>query len=89
MHGDDIDFATGTVDKRIRGFDEINMRDKLQRIKGLSADLLDPTTVYEELECNKLLQQFHRFDEEIGAFGGIWQGGSVTSVCRGQGTSKI
>jgi hypothetical protein len=89
MHGDDIDFATGTVDKRIRGFDEINMRDKLQRIKGLSADLLDPTTVYEELECYKLLQQFHRFDEEIGAFGGIWQGGSVTSVCRGQGTSKI
>jgi hypothetical protein len=89
MHGDDIDFATGTVDKRIRGFDEINMRDKLHRIKGLSADLLNPTTVYEELECDELLQQFHRFDEGLGTFGGIWQGGSVTSVCRGQGTSKF
>jgi hypothetical protein len=35
------------------------------------------------------LQQFHRFDEGLGTFGGIWQGGSVTSVCRGQGTSKF
>eukprot|EP00979_Chaetoceros_neogracilis_P006713 scaffold1372_cov289-Chaetoceros_neogracile.AAC.17 len=87
MHGDDIDFATGTVDKRIRGFDEINMRLKLHRIKDLSADLLGPTPVYDE--CDKLLQQFHRFDEGLGTFDGIWQGGSVTSVCRGQGTSKF
>jgi len=93
MHGDDIDFYDGTVDKRIRGFDEINMQGKLQRIKSLSADLLDPEPNWLGFlpfgKCDELLQQFHRFDEEIGAFDGIWQGGSVTSVCRGQGTSKF
>jgi hypothetical protein len=93
MHGDDIDFDDGTVDKRIRGFDEINMQGKLRRIKGLSADLLDPEPNWLGFlpfgKCDELLQQFHRFDEGLGTFGGIWQGGSVTSVCRGQGTSKF
>ncbi len=38
--------------------------------------------------CDKLLQQFHRVDEEL-SIQGKWQGGSVTSVCRGWGTSKV
>ena len=78
MHGDDIDFATGTVDKRIRGFDEINMRLKLHRIKDLSADLLGPTPVYDE--CDKLLQQFHRFDEGLGTFGGMYMARRVCDI---------
>ncbi len=38
--------------------------------------------------CDQLLQQFHRADEEI-SIQGKWQGGSVTGVCRGWGTSKV
>jgi hypothetical protein len=38
--------------------------------------------------CNKLLQQFHRFDEEL-SVQGKWQGGSVTGVCKGWGTNKV
>ena len=40
------------------------------------------------LLCDGLLQQFHRFDEEL-SVQGKWQGGSVTGVCRGWGTSKV
>ena len=39
-------------------------------------------------ECDKLLQEFHRFDEDL-SVKGKWQGGSVTGVCRGWGTSKF
>ena len=39
-------------------------------------------------KCDLLLQQFHRFDEEL-SVQGKWQGGSVTGVCRGWGTSKV
>jgi hypothetical protein len=38
--------------------------------------------------CGELLQQFHRVDEEL-SIQGKWQGGSVTGVCRGWGTSKV
>ena len=38
--------------------------------------------------CNELLQQFHRFDEEL-SVQGKWQGGSVTGVCKGWGTNKV
>jgi len=38
--------------------------------------------------CDKLLQQFHRFDEGIG-IEGKWAGGSVTGVCRGWGSTKV
>ena len=38
--------------------------------------------------CDMLLQQFHRNDEEL-SVNGKWQGGSVTGVCRGWGTSKV
>ncbi len=38
--------------------------------------------------CDQLLQQFHRVDEEL-SIQGKWQGGSVTGVCRGWGTSKV
>ena len=38
-------------------------------------------------ECDDLLQEFHRFDEDIGVVG-KWQGGSVTGVCRGWGSTK-
>ena len=39
-------------------------------------------------KCDRLLQLFHRFDESIG-LEGKWAGGSVTSVCRGWGTSNV
>lgn len=38
--------------------------------------------------CDELLQVFHRFDEGIGVEG-KWQGGTVTGICRGWGTSKF
>ena len=40
------------------------------------------------LLCDGLLQQFHRFDEEL-SVQGKWQGGSVTGVCKGWGTNKV
>ena len=40
------------------------------------------------LNCDQLLQHFHRNDEELG-IQGKWQGGTVTGVCRGWGTSKV
>ena len=39
-------------------------------------------------KCDQLLQQFHRFDEEL-SVQGKWQGGSVTGVCKGWGTDKV
>ena len=39
-------------------------------------------------KCDQLLQQFHRFDEGL-SVAGKWQGGTVTGVCRGWGTSKV
>ncbi len=39
-------------------------------------------------KCDGLLQQFHRFDEEL-SVQGKWQGGSVTGVCKGWGTDKV
>jgi hypothetical protein len=39
-------------------------------------------------KCDLLLQQFHRFDEEL-SVQGKWQGGSVTGVCKGWGTDKV
>jgi hypothetical protein len=43
---------------------------------------------YVEEKCDELLQQFHRFNEEL-SIQGKWQGGSVTGVCRGWGTNKV
>jgi hypothetical protein len=51
------------------------------------ATLTIPVTVPGSL-CDQLLQQFHRFDEEL-SIQGKWQGGSVTGVCRGWGTNKV
>ena len=39
-------------------------------------------------KCDQLLQQFHRFDEEL-SVQGKWQGGTVTGVCKGWGTNKV
>jgi hypothetical protein len=39
-------------------------------------------------KCDQLMQQFHRFDEEL-SLQGKWQGGSVTGVCKGWGTDKV
>ena len=39
-------------------------------------------------KCDNLLREFHRFDEDL-SVQGKWAGGSVTSVCRGWGTSKV
>jgi hypothetical protein len=38
--------------------------------------------------CDQLLQHFHRVDEDL-SIQGKWQGGSVTSVCKGWGTEKV
>ena len=53
-------------------------------INGSSNTILTPLSG----ECDELLQQFHRVDEGLG-IAGKWTGGSVTSVCRGWGTSKV
>ena len=39
-------------------------------------------------KCDLLLQEFHRYDEGL-SVQGKWAGGSVTSVCKGWGTSKV
>ena len=36
------------------------------------------------MQCDDLIKQFHRFDESKNK----WTGGSVTSICRGWGTTK-
>ena len=36
------------------------------------------------IQCDNLIQQFHRFDESKNK----WKGGSVTSICRGWGSTK-
>ena len=38
--------------------------------------------------CDRLLQEFHRYDEDI-SWHGKWGGGSTTAVCRGWGTSNV
>ena len=38
--------------------------------------------------CIGLLKEFHRFDEEI-SVKGKWQGGTVTGVCRGWGSTRF
>ena len=48
----------------------------------------DPAILGEFGACNSLLQEFHRFDEDL-SVKGKWQGGSVTGVCRGWGTNKF
>ena len=51
-------------------------------------DVTGSATLTFEFGCDQLLQQFHRFDEEL-SIQGKWQGGSVTGVCRGWGTNKV
>ena len=52
-------------------------------------DVLNNVTILDPGEvCDQLLQEFHRFDEEL-SVKGKWQGGSVTGVCRGWGTSRF
>lgn len=38
--------------------------------------------------CDKLLRQFHRYDESL-SWQGKWGGGSAGAVCRGWGTSNV
>jgi hypothetical protein len=42
-------------------------------------------------KCDELLQMFHRFDEglSVSSVAGKWQGGTMTGVCKGWGTSKV
>ena len=69
---------------------------------GLLLDSADPDFILMDLNgnrqcgesgvvacgCDRLLQEFHRFDEGL-SVQGKWAGGSVTSVCRGWGTSRV
>lgn len=50
--------------------------------------LLDPSILDTGDKCDQLLQNFHRFDEDL-SVKGKWQGGTVTGVCRGWGTNKV
>lgn len=52
----------------------------------LNASSPDASSDYSK--CDQLMQQFHRFDEEL-SLQGKWQGGSVTGVCKGWGTDKV
>jgi hypothetical protein len=96
MFTDDIDLDSGKVDDDIKLFDGNDISTKLNNILGLSTALktkienggLSDIDILEDGICDDLLQEFHRFDESIGSVG-KWQGGTVTSVCRGWGTSKF
>ena len=65
---------------------------QLKTIKDLSKNIIQayttPTALLPKGKCDELLQNFHRFDEDLSVIG-KWQGGSVTGVCRGYGTSKV
>lgn len=71
---------------------------QLADIQSMSQDILgeydssgiltDVTILNEDGICDRLLQEFHRFDEDLSA-NGKWQGGSVTGICRGWGTNKF
>ena len=72
---------------------DFNARTQRENIIKLSGDIfaapLNITNfIVQGQECDQLLQEFHRFDEEL-SVKGKWQGGTVTGVCRGWGTSKV
>ena len=87
MFGDDIDFDTGKMDDNISILGNASsIIDKFNNIQNLLHDnIID---ISDGGRCDQVLQEFFRFDEEIGTVG-KWQGGSVTSVCRGWGTTKF
>ena len=98
--GSDVDENSGEfVDAdAVKYFDEIDIEKKFDRIK--SSDIVSSdesnhihlfsflfmrfSTFYFHQTCDELLQEFHNFDESKGK----WMGGSVTSICRGWGTTK-
>ena len=72
---------------------DFNNCNQLKNITSLSGEILDDTGNITDLlksagRCEQLLQEFHRFDEGL-SVAGKWQGGTVTGVCRGWGTSKV
>jgi hypothetical protein len=82
FYSDDIDPATGHIDKSTIRFDEggdtdggavEGVENKLMGIRGL---LLKPQN---DANCDKLLQQFHRTIEVNGV--PEWEGASVSQVC--------
>ena len=87
MFGDDIDFDTGKMDDNISILGKASsIIEKFNNIQLLLQDnIID---ISDGGRCDQVLQEFFRFDEEIGTVG-KWQGGSVTSVCRGWGTTKF
>jgi hypothetical protein len=96
LFGDDINFETGELETELDLNEEINedIEVKLEFIQDKSTEILggsmseDSDLLEKGGACDQLLQQFHRFDEEIGE-SGRWQGGTVVSVCRGRGTTKF
>ena len=63
----------------------------VQFLKSLNQDRTCDVTLENEplgCACDRLLQEFHRYDESI-SWQGKWGGGSVTAVCRGWGTSNV
>ena len=72
---------------------DFNTGNQLNNITILSGDILGGIENIDDLietagRCDQLLQEFHRFDEGL-SVAGKWQGGTVTGVCRGWGTSKV
>ena len=95
LFGDDINFETGELEAELELNIDIteDIELKLKSIQDKSTEILGDSVSRELLlkkggACDQLLQQFHRFDEEIGE-SGRWQGGTVVSVCRGRGTTKF
>uniref|UniRef100_A0A6U6CKQ8 Uncharacterized protein n=1 Tax=Odontella aurita TaxID=265563 RepID=A0A6U6CKQ8_9STRA len=78
LFGDDIDFDTGKVDakEKIKVEDEVDLIARLGRIKTFSRYILllyDKGELNSILEadnkCDMLLQEFHRFDEDLSVKG--------------------
>ena len=77
---------------------QLNFVCQLKNTKSLSNGILsnymngklmkESFILRDENKCDQLLQEFHRFDEDLSVVG-KWQGGSVTGVCRGWGTNKV
>ncbi len=72
---------------------DFNNCNQLKNITSLSGEILNDTGnindfIAQGQKCDQLLQEFHRFDEGL-SVAGKWQGGTMTGVCRGWGTSKV
>lgn len=82
---DDIDFNTGDIEDDIIVFEGVDViKEKLQTIhdKARAIDIVTFDLESSDENCDELLQEFYRVNEDLGG-DGKWEGGAVSSVCRG------